>query len=503
MGTLKVIGSALYQWEIGRKIRVLSSVGDRAVMVQFAHPGDKEALSVTPREENGVIVADVPNILLQSGDKIVAFLVEVDANCVETTRHSVFHVVNRPKPADYIYTETEVLNYTYLDNRLKELEGDGLAKAVADYLKENPVQAGATAEEAAQIQQNKTDIEQLTQDKLDASKLPEAVNEALAQAKASGEFDGNDYVLTEADKTEIAEQAAEMVDVPEGNTAELFFAVYGETTYAEVTEALDDGKMVYVKYNKYLAPYMTMHSSSHWFRLVNEYDIGVTIQVDYNDEWNITTCVYTTNDTLNNYYNKNQVDDLLEGLDTGGSNQPLTFTGAVNATYDGSEAVSVEIPVGGGGVTPCGAEKIVDYTVDADGANAKSFTFTVEEYPKLAEYNHLRGIYRKTSNGSLPWVEVALNTTANRTEQRIGQVAAGSYSMGGFDITCNSGFYMGGMTGTVNPSVYPGEKGCNFWAITGGRVTPLYLEKLTMVTLGSYTTFLDEGGRIEIWGWND
>lgn len=223
MGTLKVIGSALYQWEIGRKIRVLSSLGDRAVMVQFAHPGDKEALSVTPREENGVIVADVPNILLQGGDKIVAFLVEVDANCVETTRHSVFHVVNRPKPADYIYTETEVLNYKYLDDRLNQLEGDGLANAVADYLKENPVQAGATKEEAEQIQQNKQDIEALNREKLDASKLPEAVNDALADAKDSGAFKGDpgekgdpgdDYVLTEADKQEIAEQAAEMVEVP-------------------------------------------------------------------------------------------------------------------------------------------------------------------------------------------------------------------------------------------------------------------------------------------------
>lgn len=143
MGTLKVIGSALYQWEIGRKIRVLSSVGDRAVMVQFAHPGDKEALSVTPREENGVIVADVPNILLQSGDKIVAFLVEVDANCVETTRHSVFRVVNRPKPADYIYTETEVLNYHTLVGRIEQIEQNGvseeqIAKAVERYLDENP-----------------------------------------------------------------------------------------------------------------------------------------------------------------------------------------------------------------------------------------------------------------------------------------------------------------------------------------------------------------------------
>ena len=52
--------------------------------------------------------------------------------------------------------------------------------------------------------------------------VPSAVNTALAQAKASGEFNGepgepgNDYVLTEADKTEIAGLASEMVDIPEG-----------------------------------------------------------------------------------------------------------------------------------------------------------------------------------------------------------------------------------------------------------------------------------------------
>ena len=211
MGTLKVIGSALYQWEIGRKIRVLSSVGDRAVMVQFAHPGDKEALSVTPREENGVIVADVPNILLQSGDMIVAFLVEVDANCVETTRHSVFHVVNRPKPADYIYTETEVLNYTYLDNRLKDLEGEGLANAVAEYLKENPVQAGATKEEAAQIQQNKEDIEQLTKDKLDAEKLPEAIEAYLKDKPITG--GGGSLIITDDNNGNVTIESAGSVTI--------------------------------------------------------------------------------------------------------------------------------------------------------------------------------------------------------------------------------------------------------------------------------------------------
>lgn len=48
---------------------------------------------------------------------------------------------------------------------------------------------------------------------LPAADLPDAINTALAQAKESGVFDGaqgpagNDYVLTEADKQEIAELA--------------------------------------------------------------------------------------------------------------------------------------------------------------------------------------------------------------------------------------------------------------------------------------------------------
>lgn len=87
--------------------------------------------------------------------------------------------------------------------------------------------------------------------------------------------DGNDYVLTDADKTEIAEMAAELVEVPEA------------------------------------------------------------------------------------------------------SMQPLTFKGAVNATYDGSEAVEVEIPEGGGGENweyigefNAGEEDVERWTITED-ANGK------------------------------------------------------------------------------------------------------------------------------------
>lgn len=62
-----------------------------------------------------------------------------------------------------------------------------------------------------------------------------AVEEALTQAKESGEFKGDkgdpgsDYILTEADKTEIAEQAAELAGTPDVDMSGLVKSVNGNT----------------------------------------------------------------------------------------------------------------------------------------------------------------------------------------------------------------------------------------------------------------------------------
>lgn len=91
------------------------------------------------------------------------------------------------------------------------------------------------------------------EDKLDAYKLSEAINAALAQAKESGEFDGDNYVLTESDKHEIAEMAAELVDVPEsGGSGETTFRLINTITITEETTNLNinvdsDGKAFSVK----------------------------------------------------------------------------------------------------------------------------------------------------------------------------------------------------------------------------------------------------------------
>ena len=67
---------------------------------------------------------------------------------------------------------------------------------------------------ASDVPPEDTSVLWIDTDDNEADKLQAAIDDALAQAKASGEFDGKDYVLTDADKQAIAEQAAQLVDVP-------------------------------------------------------------------------------------------------------------------------------------------------------------------------------------------------------------------------------------------------------------------------------------------------
>ena len=204
-----------YQWDTGHKL--VAENADGCTEVHFCRSGEETALVCPIREEGDKRVADVPNILLQEAGEIHAYLFRRMEDGSETVCSFSFGVNGRPKPEGYVYTETQVLDYGYLARRLEKLEGEGLGEALDAYLKENPVQAGATAEEAAQIRKNAEDIAELTTDKMDAAQLPNAIEAALAQAKASGEFDGKpgekgdpgetpvrgaDY-WTDADKAEI------------------------------------------------------------------------------------------------------------------------------------------------------------------------------------------------------------------------------------------------------------------------------------------------------------
>ena len=115
--------------------------------------------------------------------------------------------------------------YAQIMDKLNEIAANGVTsdqieEALAKYLEKNPI------------------------DGINEDELKQAVEAALEEAKASGVFKGdpgepgvpgNDYVLTDEDKREIAERAAGLVEVPDGPTVEL------DTTLKVPGKAADAG----------------------------------------------------------------------------------------------------------------------------------------------------------------------------------------------------------------------------------------------------------------------
>lgn len=145
-----------WQWDKDQRLVVHD---DSINEVHFCNKTSECSLVCEVYQENGKRLVNVPNILLQDNWDI-----EVYAYCDNCTKYNdSFAVYKRSKPDDYIYTETEIKNYDDLKARIDEIEKNGVSQdtissAVNAYLNENPIEAGATTEQAAQIAQNKTDI---------------------------------------------------------------------------------------------------------------------------------------------------------------------------------------------------------------------------------------------------------------------------------------------------------------------------------------------------------
>lgn len=126
---LELIGSELSQWDLDVQMRVAT---DQEVdEVHFANVGDAVALVVKPKMNNGEMLVDVPNILLQTSRKLMAY-VYADGR---TIKRISFEIKSKPKPETYAYTETEILNYRTLEERIQNLEkygggGGGLAARI-------------------------------------------------------------------------------------------------------------------------------------------------------------------------------------------------------------------------------------------------------------------------------------------------------------------------------------------------------------------------------------
>jgi hypothetical protein len=146
--------AALHQWDVDQTL-VLTVEGlpsSSALEVHFAQEGTQTALiPETVVDSAGVARTKVPNCLLQAPRRITAYVCVREGDTFATLYRIAIPVIARAKPDDYVYTETEVLTYRALEQRVSDLEAAGvspdqIAAAVEHYLQENPVKQFETDE---------------------------------------------------------------------------------------------------------------------------------------------------------------------------------------------------------------------------------------------------------------------------------------------------------------------------------------------------------------------
>lgn len=108
----------LYQWDANRK----ATVNIECDVVHFSNLKYGKALGVEVK--NGVV--DIPNKFLESGADINCWaFVQDDAGSYTRQEHTL-KVIKRPKPSDYVYTETEVITIqNAVENALQEAKESG------------------------------------------------------------------------------------------------------------------------------------------------------------------------------------------------------------------------------------------------------------------------------------------------------------------------------------------------------------------------------------------
>ena len=164
---------------------------------------------------------------------------------------------------------------------------------------------------------------------------------------------GDDYVLTEADKTEIAEMAADLVDVPEGGGESNVFVGNANTTVAEFYEAYNAGKVCFLKRAngpKGIVTWAVYNCTQYYAYFYHVTDGGVVLYASLSEDgtWTTTKAFSDMVRSVNGIAPDPSGKVTLPIPTTLPNPHKLTFSGAVNAEYDGSEAVEVVIPQGGG-----------------------------------------------------------------------------------------------------------------------------------------------------------
>lgn len=94
-----------YQWDTGRQLIVEGFPA--GTEIHYFRITMKEPITLVAFESEGEVLCDVPDEILQSGMSFKVYAYRADHEGGQTVYEQVLGVRPRPKPAGYIYTETQ------------------------------------------------------------------------------------------------------------------------------------------------------------------------------------------------------------------------------------------------------------------------------------------------------------------------------------------------------------------------------------------------------------
>jgi hypothetical protein len=124
--------SGLMQWDVGQEVKISFPSMPATFQVHFGHKKAKEAYAVEAITQNGSAIVQIPNILLQQPHDIIAWVYVSSGMCCETTHIINFDVEARPRPSDYAYKETDILNYATVIEKSQEIAAIAARAEVAE-----------------------------------------------------------------------------------------------------------------------------------------------------------------------------------------------------------------------------------------------------------------------------------------------------------------------------------------------------------------------------------
>lgn len=122
---MRLLDERTYAFQWDSNIYVVLPKANLGDEVHFAHRKDKRSLVVIAKEIDATVVAMVPNLLLQKAGFIQIYHFITDEKGNRTVNREELKVLEKEKPDDYLYEESQVLSWEYLDKRITALEKGG------------------------------------------------------------------------------------------------------------------------------------------------------------------------------------------------------------------------------------------------------------------------------------------------------------------------------------------------------------------------------------------